>query len=84
MRTKNPVRAKPKNNLVFKETCGLWKHKTSLQGKDSFCAKLAKKCCVKGEKLQAACDICYIQFCMFSLKSKCFVERETLGQFGLL
>ena len=28
---KNPVRAKPKNNLVFKETFGLWKHKTSLR-----------------------------------------------------
>jgi len=28
---KNPVRAKPKNNLVFRETCGLWKHKTSLR-----------------------------------------------------
>ena len=28
---KNPVSAKPKNDLVFKETCGLWKHKASLR-----------------------------------------------------
>ena len=32
------MRAKTKNNLVFKETCGLWKHKTSFEDLD-LCKK---------------------------------------------
>ena len=67
VRKKNPARAKPKNNLVFKETCGLWKHKTFLRKRILWLAKLAEKPFVEGEKLQAVHDLCYIQFCMFSL-----------------
>ena len=49
---KNPVRAKPKNNLVFKETCGLWKHKT-FEEKNPL-AMLAEKPLVEGKKF-ASC-----------------------------
>ena len=72
------MRARPKNILVFKETCGLWKHKTSFEEKNPLLAMLAEKPLVEGEKLQAVCDICYILFCMFSLKHKC-LWRGRLG-----
>ena len=65
------MRAKPKNNLVFKETCGLWKHKTSFEEKNPLLAMLAEKPLVEGEKLQGVYDICNIQFCTFSLKREC-------------
>ena len=45
---KNPVRAKPKNNLVFKETCGLWKHKTSFEEKNPLLVILAEEPFVEG------------------------------------
>ena len=47
LRKKNPVRAKPKNNLVLKETCGLWKHKTSLRKRILCSAMLAEKALCK-------------------------------------
>ena len=51
---KSPVRAKPKNNPVFKETCGLWKHKTSLR-KRILCQPCFAKKKPLGEGKVASC-----------------------------
>ncbi len=73
------MRAKPKNNLVFKETCGLWKHKISFEEKNPLLAMLAENPLVEGEKLQAVCDLRDIQTCMCSLKCKCLWRGRFLA-----
>ncbi len=44
--------------------------KALFEEKTTSVPSLQKRPCAKGEKLQAAYDICYIHCCMFSLKYK--------------
>ncbi len=54
-----------------------------LWGKNPLLAMLAEKPFVEGEKFQAVCDICYIQFCMYSLKRKCLWRGRLWAKFSL-
>ena len=67
-----------RKKILLEHLWHLWKHKTSLRKRILCIAMLAEKPFVDGEQLQAVCDICYIQFCKFSLKHKCSGE----GDFG--
>ena len=52
--------------LCLRKIVAFWKHKTSFRKRNLCLAKLAEKLFVEGETLQAACDICYMQCCMFN------------------
>ncbi len=65
--------AKPKNNLVFKETCGLWKHKTSLRKRILCSAMLAEKNLLwKGESCKLFVTfVTYKIVCLVTSTSAC-------------